>query len=189
MRSRHSSKPCPVCKNPAGYEPQKGACSICLALIEEGKKHLGEVANTQMPMEEYIVLRGGDSYGRQEAPGAWKEIGAVEECVNNLVTALHGQRLEFARPDWNRLGTTPLSPQLAQPFHSKGYDAISVVRMAPAVADQIRELNRLIPVMVSTVYAVGLKRGSNSLLQLASGRLTVNDFNEATLNTDKVDSH
>lgn len=191
-----TSKPCPGCgkEAPKSYHgrslpwrDEMEVCHDCKTLLEEARtrrKILSEDTETviiAVPKETwthwypqfYMGLASG-----QDHEGTREEL---EMCLIRLIHAASELRLqrEYARGDFN-LWTPPLPDGLTRP------QGTSEERIMPRlVAEAIRDLYLAISEALKETNQLSLEEGSQLLLSLASGRLTMDDFNQAALRKRK----
>jgi len=170
--------------------PTNQVCYRCRELLEDGQKYRAhqEAMKAAMDRQEYWIPENW-CHPRYRPPHInllTKEAEPFDQLGETM--AALAQRLGEESSDTSRAlgpGAEP-TPQLYPPT---GYDAHwdweHRAYFSAEIAEMLQRLNLLITQVIDVVAEHGIQYGSDALLQLAGGHVTVEKFNNATLREEE----
>ena len=187
----YTHDPYPCCGTDGGpYGRQKNCiCRDCSALIEEGKRARGLLNAAAPEVRTWTERDWGfpGYYGDWEWPHALHHGGldlhhnlraAIFKMVNAVVQPAPGDTPSSV-PTKKSTDYTPWPNFLSQKENGTCYDWRILVTVDPSVRAAIDAVDQAIRAALGGVYLEGKERGSASLLQLATGEMSMTDFEEA----------
>jgi len=190
-------KPCPACgKEPKSSYPTNGICHECAQVFEWAKgererfSHLKDMVIRTVPTRPqdidlpYSVGHGHDMPSQKEYAEARDQLAhAMIAIVESLLLATGGAAeiirhwaVERREPGWGNHSTMPPSRDGGW---GNGHRHVLVRKEHAAAFDS---LNELLHVMVTCAHESGVHDGKSLLTQLASGKITNDEFNEVDVN-------
>lgn len=185
--------PCPCCQElpPTRfhklYRPKDEVCDTCLIKLWRAEDAIvaEQVRLNSSDLDLIAVSRLWPSIDRPRSNGAADPIKQLETLVRGFFRALTADRIERAHD--TGLGT----PEI------RGYQIKANPRSAPNMTDALmvtvppgsRELVERLPVelgkLVAAIYEAGIDHGANMLARLATGEITLDDFDSRGRSTEK----
>lgn len=168
-------KPCPACGEVCQFRPAAEVCGGCKGLLKDGDKY--RKLAKQAKNKPYGIPQSAHSlpYIKYASRGFGDDVDHQRNFQQALFSLLGdiGGPLPTNAP-WNE------KPLLVG--YSREYSGSATVMLRTSVADLLRDMYEAVQGMTVHAYNEGHSRGSNMMMGLASGEVSVNDFNEATLN-------
>lgn len=185
----YSRKPCPACGE-SGYFIAERICRDCQQLLKEARDHRASV-DTDPEWRPYRIPHAHwpiDLYrygsGQHDRRTDYKRV--VELTLYNLMLAVGKDAPAHIKRDYSKPGLGQEYPDLipSPHKHPNPSDHERTARrllMQPAVADLIADLVRNIREYAAENYDKGYQDGQNLLVGLASGTMSVADFNQRSV--------
>ena len=160
--SRGSKKPCPGCGKIRPDRPAKEVCAHCKRLIERAtwlETELSKVGNDE------IIVRYGIRYYQNEYIHTHSDSGRTLMRLFQSI-AVSGSRISTS---------TDAEFELLGKIDNYGFGGSYAV-MSRSLAEAIRDLRIAVVSALKSEYEEGKKDGHNLLVRLASGELSMSDF-------------
>ena len=178
-----SRKACPVCKEThiLGYDTEKGCCAACLKLLEKGREYEAQLTRKDAPSKLYRCNPHGASIGyfpycNQQVN---KDLDTLKTRLHSLLSMTSEIKLGWLTYEQSDIiRDNPTEDITGTSSGSNFRSDYGCVKVTPEFADAMREIYQLLNRVLPAIYESGKQSGSNLLLQLASGELTVDQFNE-----------
>lgn len=162
---RGSSKPCPGCGKVKSWRPAKEVCKDCKNLLaraewmEEKMSELGDdeiivVYGKRAHWNEYIFSHSGDG---RKLMDIFQRVAMAASVPSSVMS-----------PEFSLLGKT------------EGMGAVEYAKMTRLLAEAIRDLRIAIGEALKAEYQAGKKDGHSFVKRLASGDLSINEFDKKT---------
>lgn len=169
-----TQKPCPGCGE-AGWRGTNEVCSDCLGLMADGKKWREAIAKKEAEGESEVYslpykFRINYFEVREHGRAASVRLGAAMAQVAKLVS----------EPCAWQYGRSVARLLITNPGRASDSDLESF-RINPAMAAALQELDQAIRSALNETAATSEKKGSNLLLQLAAGKITADEINDASI--------
>ena len=185
MRRGHTREPWPCCDKAVDQEsgrPKDRICGECAELIRIGKNTVER--KTQAGEETYYWAEqahwwpryyGQYEFTRHELDR--KLADAMFHLVNLVTTTVDTRH-------WRKDDEQPVLDANNRPQEYE-YGGTVLVRADPATRDALNELDARIRECLTSAYEAGKAKGQRSLLQLASGELSLTDFEKQTIERER----
>ncbi len=172
-----SAKPCPGCKEMVWHETG-GVCYAC-------KRDLDHVIEMNQRVAKLRSDGTAATYRFSTVPHwnpgiypgpDFKDHDDYRELLRNLVVAVATEVFPQDTADRDNRQAEELLDAERNPYDNSARDTLAI---NPTVANAIRALDKWCRQALPAAYNAGKGHGSKVLMQLASGNLTINDFDKA----------
>lgn len=190
MSYSRTRKPCPACGQVDSYRPAAEICSDCKALIADGKqyredkiKDAGALTFCKTPSSYlFLEVENDQSYAdRHEEPRSRLE-KAFDEVISLLLSpipeGLHSPSEPIDRPFYD--GPWVVNPRRVL----EGYRRDGWMMCRPKAIPAIYALDEAIRFALVSTAKAERRRGSDIVLSLAAGDMTIDDFNRKSTGKD-----
>jgi hypothetical protein len=173
--------PCPACKVGDRLRPRDGICSDCRRVLDNAKLRAAEAAEKPSEEQRRLYFLQERAYALPYLP---HQGSSDRDALARAFWAL-GQLLsepsEAYSPPENEERKLPPDAYL-WPFekHGRPYEWRICRSMLPPHRDALHELFSLVRGALERAYAEGFESGRNLLAQLASGSITMDQFNDVS---------
>lgn len=169
-------KPCPACGEVCQFRPAAEVCRDCKGLLADGEKYrqLSEESGCepyQIPQSTYnfpYIQHTSQSFGE----GSFEK--DFQRAIFDVLDAIAGPLPS----------NVPYTHEELFRSNSRG-ERKTTVMLQPQVVEPLRAMYQAVQGIAIHAFDEGKARGSNLLMQLASGDVGLSEFNEATLNRDE----
>jgi hypothetical protein len=171
-------KPCPGCKQEQGYRGTNDVCDDCQALLRVGRAVTQE---QEAQAEKGVLFRLTEEWPTFYIPSGEPETGAkLRRAFEKL--ARTGLRAARSKSDPYMKGVEPLPPTSDLCHYFSTYDPrASLWTGTRRLAEAITELDLQVRKALSRAREIGEEDGKNFIMQIAQGKLSMNDLTEATI--------
>ena len=171
--------PWPCCQKPAseyGGRPKNTICNECKALINTGRDAIARAQNTgdevySWALEPHWWSQYYGPYEFSYGGGDTRLANAMYALVTALATPVHG------KIDYRRRVPRVLEGGI-EDIWKRHWEGQAPFQMKAATRDHLNELDSAIRAALEDTYAEGKNRGRSALLQLATGELSIMDFDK-----------
>lgn len=175
MRRRKEVK-CPTCNTGKLYYTEDAICNECANALKEGQRFLAE-------RQERIAEGASDWFALSNSYSYTYSNGDVPiishsdfYTARDLVTNLIANSCEESERSYQSYRNTK---KVLGPYNP-GTSTTHMIRCSPAKAEEISKAFTALESMLRHVYAEGFEAGRALLMGLASGELSVRDYNDRT---------
>jgi hypothetical protein len=171
-------KPCPGCREEKGYRGVNDVCSDCQALLrlgravkqeDEAKAEAGKLFRLTEEWPSFYIPSGDPSTGR-------KLRKAFEVLARASLKAVRSRKDPYTKD----VESLPPTSNLCHYFSTHDPRATvwtGTARLAAAIVDLDDQVRKALALS----REIGEQEGSNLLMQIAQGKLSVNDLTEASI--------
>jgi hypothetical protein len=169
-------KPCPGCGE-SGYRSVNKVCKACEGLINAGK---AVKAEEEAKAEKGKVFRLSKEWPGIYNPGSTAENRrAIEKAWEDLARAAM-KPIKTTRRAYDE-GITPLPPASRSVHYCSFEEGASLWTGSQRLADSITKLDQVVRDAILEAYHEGKIEGSNMLMALAKGEVSIADLTEAQI--------
>lgn len=193
---RKQSKPCPGCGATGQYRLVNSVCDKCKVVLEHARKHEEYAADLLKDGKELIALPcsesvhwwpsfyQGSSHFSNENHAARKSLAyALAELSTLAGELIYAPELDengagkLTHEEYSIYGTGHSTRECWQGLHT--WSGGRLYLFNPRVAELFRIIYDSIGLSLSLTDADGRRAGNNLLMELATGELSIDEFNEA----------
>jgi hypothetical protein len=172
-RAGYTLDACPGCGDKSSARPKNGVCYDCESLLKEARQARADKARDDAPVKTYTLPSRLHWHIR---------MGMVDASGHRLLDAFATKWLELVKLLGTLRRATYPNRDVPVLFPVGGKDPSNrdVIEMRPDLAAKINEMDAAMDAAINEVAHAERRMGSSIIASLASGSITVDQFNQYT---------